>query len=229
MAITVKMNAIAIGGTINTAFSGQISVPADGIISVDSRDAPSLLAAGATYIVARTAFYTSTAVMTATVGRLVASASLANGALAIANQPDVMRQGRWIIQAGTSAITAGTVATTYVANDGSTTTDNQSLITAASGITTAFTSKGVAVINTVVVSGLVGGASPTIQLDTTSAISVPIDPNTKDILFLKETLDSANSTIGTTSTVTAGSITPNTIPNSTHTYGYLYTMNSLDV
>jgi hypothetical protein len=56
--------------------------------------------------------------VSATAGRIVASVALANGALAIANQPDTARQVDARVDPGAAAITAGTLTVTYAANDG---------------------------------------------------------------------------------------------------------------
>jgi len=231
MTVMVKLSVLAAGlGSPILGNNGTYMVAADGTVSVDSRDVSALLAAGATYVAAKTGYYGQTqAVLVATVGKLVASTSLVNGALTIANQPDVMRQGAVITYAGTSAITGGSISVPYIANDGTLTTDVLSLVTAASGNATLFTSKGIAVLSTPTISGLVGGATPGIHLDTTATISVPVDSGVKDVTFVREQIDTGEEAVGTPSTVTLASIAPTTAPNGTHTYGFLYTANTPEV
>jgi len=75
-----------------------------------------------------------------------------------------------------------------------------------------------------VVTGLAGGASPKIQLDTTADLAVPIPPGTVDATIIKESTDSAdNSASATLGTLTtAGIWTPHTAPNGTHTFSIAY-------
>lgn len=224
----VKMNASAIGGTIQTNNSGVITVPADGIVTVNSLDAAQLLAAGATYIHATNRYQQlNAAPVVATAGRIVASTSLANGTLSIANQPDVPRQCGIYVDPGTTAITAGAVTATYIANDGSTTIDVVSAVTAASTPFTTNTSKGVVVMNSVVVTGVVGGTTPHTQVNDTNSFGLSVDPGFVDFKALRENTDGANGTIGTVAS-TAASITPNTTPNGTHTYSWNYSYNTAD-
>jgi len=222
MSRTVQLNASSIGGTIQTSFSGGILVPANGLITVDVRDAPQLLAAGASYVnqYSRRQVF-STAPIAATAGRIVASTTLSNGTLSIANQPDVPRVCGIRVDPGTSAITAGTLTAIYVANDGTTTTDAISLVTAASTVFTTNTSKGVVLASSFVVTGLTGGASPLVQVNNTQIPSVQVDPGFVNFSVVRADVDNASETIGTV-TSSAASILPNTAPNGTHTYGFYY-------
>lgn len=218
---TVRMNATAIGGQINLAYTGNVIVPSDGIITVDVRDAPNLLAAGASYINLVTKRSTFTSPAAATAGRLVASTALSNGTKAVANQPDVPRRGLLVIDPGTTAITAGNVAIPYVANDGSNQTDNVSCIMPGTTIVSTLTSKGILVLSPVIVTGLVGGASPKVQLNDTDALAMIVDPGFVDFALLRTDLDGVYNSGGTVAT-TAASVTPTSAPNGTKSYSMFY-------
>lgn len=226
----VKMNLTGLGSVVQGNF-GTYVPGVSGVVNVDSRDSAALLAAGAVYVNFEFSSYGPIVAATATIARLVASATLANGAVAVANQPDVPRQGRIVIFTGTTNITAGTVSIPYVGNDGSQTTDTFSLVGTASTNITFFTSKGIVSLQTGTIAALAGGASGGIQIDTTSAISVPVNPGTSlaNVSFLKEVIETGNETVGTVSTVTLATITPTTIPNSTHTYALFYTAQAPDI
>lgn len=213
----IQLNASNIGGTIMTANSGPIVVPANGVITVDSRDAASLLAAGAFYLNSRTNFYTTGAARAASAGRIVSSVALANGTLAIANQPDFPRQLNLRVDPGTTALTAGNVAITYIANDGGVQVDNLSVVAPATAAFSQNTSKGVVSLTSVIATAIAGGASPGVQVNDTNSLSVPVDPGFANFSVFKEFDDATSTTIGTVATL-AGSITPTTTPNSTHTF-----------
>jgi hypothetical protein len=220
MPSTVQMNAAGLGTVY--ADWGTYAVPTNGLITVDSRDVITLLRTGATYINAMTRSATiSPAPRAGSAGRIVASVALSNGTLSIANQPDVSRQVATRVDPGTTAITAGTLTNIYVANDGTTTTDAVSLAAAASTPVTVSSSKGVVKMTSAIVTGLVGGASPLIQVNDTNSLSVMVDPGFTNFSVLKESVDGADETIGTVATA-AASITPTTAPNATHTYGFVF-------
>jgi hypothetical protein len=147
--------------------------------------------------------------------------------MAIAAQPDVMRQAALVVTSASPGPTAGTVAITYIANDGTTQTDTLSLITVGATPTTQVLSKGVQHIASATIAGLVGGTAPVwLELGSTAVISVPVDPGAVDVVFTKETIDTGNEAIGTVSTATLASIAPTTVPNATHTYSFGYTFTS---
>lgn len=216
-------------GAFQGPFSGSVVANSDGTFSIDPRDQAFALGAG--YIPARreTVFYTpSFAPAIKTVGAVVASAALSNTTLTIASSgdiPDVMRKVQVRVDPGTSAITAGVCTVTYAANDGTAAqVDALSLVTAASTLLTVPLTKGACVVASAVVTGLVGGTTPKIQLDTTADLAVPIPPGTVDATIIKEITDSAdNSATATLGTLTtAGIWTPHTAPNGTHTFGIAY-------
>jgi hypothetical protein len=215
-----------LGGVIQTQFSGNVQAGSDNSITVDTRDAPALLAAGATYInnVVRRAVITPAPVL-ATAARIVASTALANGTLSIANQPDVPRQLALRVVSGTSPITAGTATLTYVGNDGQSTVDAVSLVAVGTTTTTTNTSKAASLVNSVVVAGLVGGASPLVQVNDTNSLGLPVDPGFVDFAVFQEAVDNANVGIGTVA-ASAGSIISSTAPNGTHVYSYGYSYSS---
>jgi hypothetical protein len=222
---TVQLNALAIGGLIQTARSGNIQVPADGLITVDTRDAASLLAAGASYIRASTRQQNINLPIAGAVGQYVASVAFANGTATIANQPDVPRLASVRIDAGTSAITAGNVAVSYIAIDGTTQVDNLSAITAASSVASQNVTKGITKINSVVTTGLVGGASPKLQMDSLNQLGVLADPGYVDFSVLDLKVDGVDSGVASIATA-AACFTPSTAPNGTHNYSVISAFNS---
>lgn len=224
MSTSVRMYAgNTVGGIINGNW-GTYSVGSDGTFLADTRDVAALLALGAVYVNVRTVYYGQTpATLTATIGKLVASGALSAGALAVANQPDVIRQGAVVWSPGTVAITAGSVSFPYVANDGSNQVDVMSLVSNASVTNTYFLTKGVVVLSTPTVSSITGGGGGFIEVNTTGTLAVPVDGNVKTVTFLSEYTDGGKQTLGTPSTLTVGAIAPTIVPNGTHTYGWLYT------
>lgn len=224
---TITLDASAVGGVIN-APSGNIAVPSSGRITVPLTDAAALLAAGCKYVNSPSRFQAlSAAPRAGSAGRIVASTSFANGTASIANQPDVPRVLALKIDPGTSAITAGNVAITYTANDGTTTTDNVDPRTAASTILTVNTSKGVVLLTSVINTAIAGGATPGYQIDDTNSLSLQVDPGFAGFTVKRANADGANETIGTVNS-SAASITPNTTPNATHTYSFYYNYTAPD-
>ena len=210
-----------VGGIVRGNY-GTYQQASDGTYTVDTRDVPALLAIGMTYVQQLTTSYTlPLAPGAATVGYIVASVTMTNATLTIAHQPDVARPVQVVIGAGTSAITAGSVAVTYRGNDGLVGTDTFTLATAASGTSTYTTSRGVVTVSSAVVSGLVGGASPYIELNTTSALSLPVAPGAIDLVLLREYDAGATVALGTLG-VSLASVTPTTAPNGTVTYSFTY-------
>jgi hypothetical protein len=222
---TVQLNAAAIGGLIQTGFSGNVQVPADGLITVDTRDAANLLAAGCSYVRATTRQQTITTPAAGAVGQLVASTAFSNGTKTIANQPDVARLASVRIDPGTSAITAGNVAVSYIALDGTTTVDNLSAVTAASTVLSQNISKGIVKLNSLVVTAVAGGASPGIQMDTLNQLGVMADPGYVDFSVLDLKVDGVDSGVASVATA-AACFTPSTAPNGTHTYNVIANFNS---
>ena len=136
-----------------------------------------------------------------------------------------MRQLSVRIDPGTAPITAGNVALTYVANDGTTQVDNLSAIAAATLAFSQLSSKGVVSFTSAIITGIAGGASPGVQINDTNSLSVPVDPGFVGFSAFKEYDDTTATAVGTVATL-AASITPQTTPNATHTFtfGTAYTM-----
>lgn len=152
------------------------------------------------------------------------SAALSNGTLAIAAQPSVMRPLQAVVLPGTLAITAGLLTLTYTANDGSTQVDALPLATAASTNATLVSSKGCAKLTSQVVTGLTGGATPTIRIGTNANLALPYPQILSKPTLMLETLDATtNATLGTT-VGNFGVWTPFTAPNGTHTYSVVYSV-----
>jgi hypothetical protein len=222
---TVKMNVAGLGSPIFLNYTNggaAVSPAADGTLVVDSRDVPALLQAGASYVNATSRWQTiSPAPRAGSAGQIVASTALANGSLTIAHQPDVPRQLAVKVAPGATLISAGNAALLYTANDGTAQTDNFSLIMASTTISTFTTSKGVLHLTSAIVTGLVGGTTPGVQIDDTNSLSLMVDAGFVDFAVLKENVDGADETIGTVASA-AASIIPSTAPNGTHTFGFGY-------
>jgi hypothetical protein len=219
MSVQVRLAAGVIGGTIETQYSGTVSVGSDGTITVDSRDVATLLAAGAQYVSNSTILQSFRAPRGATAGRIVASATLSSGSMTIANQPDSPRQCAMVIYTGTSPITAGNYALNYTANDGTSQTDSGSLVATSGLNVTTTTSKGVLHLSSAVISNLAGGGAGGMQINDTNSLSMVVQPGFVDFTVLKENVDGADETIGTVAS-TAASVTPTTAPNATHNFDF---------
>lgn len=221
----IRMNAAAIGGTLQLPFSGIVQVPSDGMVTVDSRDATTLLRQGASYVTAASRWSTYVGPIAGAAGQLVASTSFANGTLSIANQPDFPRQASVRIWPGTVAITAGQVVVNYIGNDGNTINDTVSAVTGATTAVSINLSKGIVHLNSAIITAVAGGASPGVQIDTLNQLAAMCDSGFVDFSMTKLTVDSAN--IGFVTTLaSAGVFQPSTVPNGTHTYGFAYKFNA---
>ena len=221
---TVKLSSAgsSLGGVIQGNY-GIYTIGSDGTVLVDARDAPPLLAQGLNYVNVFNSTYTlPKAPAAASAGAVVSSVALSNGTLSIAASPDVMRPVIVEVFNGTGPITAGTLAVTYVANDGTTQNDNISLVCGASTSATTALSKGVLTVSSATVSGLVGGTSPGIRLSTIAAVSLPVGPNAVDFAVTREYDAGATVAVGTVYAASLASITPTTAPNGTVTYSFVY-------
>lgn len=209
------------GGVIQGNW-GTYQQGTDGSYTVDTRDIPPLLANGFAYVKQASRSYTlPLAPGAAAIANIVASGALSNGTVAVTAQPDTMRPVNVEVGTGTTAITAGTVAVTYVGNDGATGTDTLSLVCALSTAVTQALSRGVVTISSITVAGVVGGTSPWLRFSTTAAVSVPVDPGTIDFSVTREYDSGATAAIGTLATA-LGSIAPTNAPNATRTYSFVY-------
>jgi len=218
---TVQLAANGFGGVVQGNW-GTYTIAADGIFTVDTRDAAALLTLGMTYVQGLSANYTTPlAPPAATIGGVVASGALSNGTVAVGTQPTVMRPVTVEIGTGTAAITAGTVTVTYVGNDGTVGTDVFTAVCAASSATTQTLTRGVDTISSITVAGIVGGTSPWFRMSTTAALSLPVAPNSVDFAVQREYDAGATIAVGALAS-TLGSIIPTTAPNGTVTYSFLY-------
>lgn len=217
----VKLNVSALGGVIQTENSGTLQTAADGTITVNASDVPSLLRAGAIYVNTTVKSQRISAPIVGAVGQIVASAALSNGTKTIAAQPDVGRQLAIKVSPGATSLTAGTLAVSYLGNDGIATVDTVNLVITSGTILTTPTSKGALTVTSVIATGVTGGTSPVFQVDTTNALALAVDPGYSGLTVVKEADDNTNVTIGTVAS-SAACVTPSTTPNGTHNYDFTY-------
>jgi hypothetical protein len=211
-----------VGGIVQGNFGTYQPSVVDGSYVVDTRDAPSLLAMGMGYVKQINEAYTlPLAPAAATVGAIVASGALSNGTLAVTANPDCPRPVDVEVGTGTTAITAGTVAVTYVGNDGASATETLSAVCALSTSVTQTLSRGVTSISAINVAGVVGGTSPWIRLSTKAQVSLPVAQNATGFSVSREYDAGATVAVGTLGT-SMGSIIPTTAPNGTRTYSFVY-------
>lgn len=220
---TVQLAGNGFGGVIQGNF-GNYQAATDGSFTVDTRDAPALLAQGMAYVKQTSRAYAlPLAPAAAAVAGLLASAALSNGTVSITTQPDTMRPLNFEFGTGTSAITGGTASITYTGNDGVVGTDVIPLTLAASSASTVALSRGVVSIaaNGIVIAGLTGGVAAWRRVSTTAGLAVPVDPNSTDFVVTREY--DAGATIAIGALLPAlGCITPTTAPNATVTYSFNY-------
>lgn len=224
---TQLMYAGAVGGTIQLPDTGTVVVPTGGFVTIQNSDVLVALRMGMQLVTTQTewAFYGNGAANTgpraASAGRIVSSTSVANGTLSIANQPDYPRQGDMVLFVGTTNITAGNLALTYTANDGTTQVDNMSLVGTASTNVTTRTSKAIVHLTSAIVTALAGGAAGGIQLNDTNSLGMMVGTNFTNFQVMKENLNSADETVGTVAT-TAASITPSGVVATSNMFGFAY-------
>lgn len=210
------------GGTIRGEY-GTYQANAEGLWTVNTLDAPALLAAGFSYVNPQSQSYaTPIAPAAAAAGHIIASGALSNGAIAITNQPDVARQVEIAVGAGAAAITAGTLTVVYNGNDGQSDTDTFSLVLAASATATFTLSRGAVSITSVTVADLVGGSSPFIRGDSTTMLALPIAAGAVGLDVVQEYDGSTKETPGALSAAVLGGITPTSAPNATLEYSFVY-------
>jgi hypothetical protein len=212
-------------GAFSGPFSGSVTAAAiDNTFTIDVRDLAGAMGQGYVPVYRDSRWHTATPTPAApNVAAIVASVALANGALTIAANPDAMRQVFMRVDPGTTGITAGVCTVTYNANDGTAgQVDILQLATPLSTILSTNLTKGALTVASAVVSGLVGGTTPKIQLGTNANLAVPLPPGSVDVTILKEITDGTDNsaTLGTMNN--AGIWTPHTVPNATHTFGVNY-------
>jgi hypothetical protein len=226
-AVVIAIGGVAPLGAFQGPNSGTVTASAtDNTFTIDTRDLVDAMKQGYVPVYRDSRSYQTSPILAAaaSVGGVVNSVALANGALSLVSAvPDTMRQVFMRVDPGTTAITAGVCTVTYAANDGTAAqVDVLSLATPLSTILSANLSKGVLTIASAVVSGLVGGTSPKIQLGTTAALAVPVPPGAVDVTILKEITDVADTSANLGTITNAGIWTPHTVPNATHTFGVNY-------
>jgi hypothetical protein len=240
-ASTVKLFApVGVGGLIQ-APNGTYVVASDGTVVVNAADVQYLMSLGFEFAVTDHRIYNTPGAPAAQSAIVtVSSTSLTVGTLTIAAQPDVARQLQAIIYPGTSAITAGVLAFTYVANDGTTQVDSFALTGMASQAAgaagaTLSTTKGVEQLTSAVITGLTGGTTPGVAVGTNNYLAVPVPPRFVDVAFTsgKKVTPTAG-TLGlavpsfntlSTSLITSGALySPQTAPDGTHALSIGYTV-----
>lgn len=222
---TTRLAGNSVGGVVQGNY-GTYQAGSDGVFTVDTRDVPAMLLIGMSYLRNAGGVYTlPKAPVAASAGHIAASAAMSNGAIAIANQPDVARAVNVILGNGSPAITAGNVAVTYKAQDGGTYTDNfaPANLVGLNGSTTVPLSRGVLSMSTIVISAMAGGGSPWIRLDDTNLLGLPSDPGGQDFAIEAEyDTGTVQASPGTPSTSAIGTTSVVTTPNGTVTFSFLY-------
>lgn len=213
------------GTTQLVGLSGTIYTPdANGVIQVQQGDVVGMLSAGCLSTDTFNRSHAFTAPLAATAGKFVASRALSNGAtVAFANQPDVPRQGNVVIWPGTLALTAGQVAVSYWGNDGQQHTDTIQTVAAASTLVTFPLSFGAVRFLSASVSGIVGGVSPAMQIDSTGALALNMSPGGNPIIIYNEIDTATVQSPPATANTTNGVVTPQTALNGTVNYSFGYT------
>lgn len=222
---TTRLNVSGLGGPLFLAYTNNgnaVQPAADGTLVVDSRDVPSLLTVGASYINQVNRQATVSAPLAATAGRIVSSTTLANGTLSIANQPDVPRRVAAVLAHGSTAVTGGALTLSYLANDGTNQADAFALsaISASTGITYT-SSKGVLSLTSAIVTGLAGAANAGVQINDTNSLSLIVDAGYQDFGVSFETAAGTPETVGVVAS-SAASVTPSTTPNGSLVFGFVY-------
>jgi len=221
---TIKMGG-GPGGTVQGNW-GVYQPGTDGFYTVDTRDVPQLLEAGLVFLSNPGASYTTPITPRAgTSGRIIASATMSNGALSIANQPDIGRQLNVVLgNPTTPGISAGSVTLGYLASDGQVHSDVYSLPAVPTpGTITLSTSRPVVKLNTAFVSALAGGASPNVRVDDANLFGLPSDANAQDFVVNQEFDGGTNQTSpGTASTSCIGAASVVNTPTGSSTLSFLY-------
>jgi hypothetical protein len=221
--MTTTMKVIA-GTTQVVGRSGTLYEPdVYGRINVQPGDVGPLIDAGAAFpAFVNNRSYNAGAAAAASATLVTNGAALANGAIAIAAQPDVPRPLIFAFIPGAAAITAGLIAIVYWGNDGQEHTENVSLITP-SGVTKSYTTLfGAALLVSQTVSGLVGGSTPTINVGTTASLALPMSPNGAPVNVYLEETNAASNTVSPYNPAN-GVITPATAPDAGDTFAWNYT------
>lgn len=154
-----------------------------------------------------------------------AAATPANGAITIAAQPDYMRklQVRIVLGTpGTTNITAGTLTLVGINNAGQTITEVISLVTAVT--VTIVTTNCFAHLTSGTVAGYTAsgsGTGNTLGIGVGAALGLSVPSTFSGLQVFKANVDNADEAVGTVDTA-AGTITPTTAANGTHSYTFNY-------
>jgi hypothetical protein len=225
-------------GTVQMPDGSSATVAADGTIAVSPIFRDALEAAGWVLMRSHTRYWSSagTTIAASSAANTIASVTMTNGGLTVNAQPVPMRPVDIVIGGNTAAMT-GNLAVIYVANDGSTQTDNLSLSTAAgsAGVAgaTLHLTKCVATFTSATITGLNATiGSPFLYAGTTAAIGVPVELGTSltSLTAIKEmdqagfqtTSTDQGTNIGTFSSITLGAFTPHTAPATSVGYQLYY-------
>jgi len=222
---TIKMGG-GPGGTVQGNYGTYPPSATDGFYTVDVRDVPQLLAAGLVLLRNGTEAYTTPiSPRNASAGRIAASAALSNGAVTIANQPDVARQLNVILgNQGSPSLSGGSLSLTYTGSDAVQHTDVFSYaIVPQSGSITLNTSRPVAHIVTGTISGVTGGTTPFFRIDDANVFGLPADPGAQDFSVSVE-YDGGTlmTSVGTPSVSCIGATTVQNAPTGTSAYSWIY-------
>lgn len=153
---------------------------------------------------------------------IVAAAAMANGAAAIAAQPDFPRKLQVDIIDANSSVTAGNVVLVGTGASGQALTQTIAL---SGGSRTVTTDDAFAKLTSATTSGLVGATgADTLSIGPATALGLPAskDPVPGTFSVTKSNVTNADEAVGTVDTV-AGTIIPTSVPNGTRTYDFWYT------
>lgn len=210
------------GGSIDDAQAGMVAAASKA--DADSTDAATVANATATNVAeARSFCVRYEAPIAADLVTIKAAADVANGAITIAAQPDYPRKLQVRIVDANSSISAGNLTLVGVGPSGEVVGQ---VIPLAGGTRTVVTDQAYASIDpSSAVAGLVGAATgDTLGIGPSAALGLPGQktPGSTTFAVHKANVDNANEAVGTVD-ATAGTVTPTTAPNGTHTYQFWYT------
>jgi hypothetical protein len=162
---------------------------------------------------------TFTAPIAAELISVVNDVLLADGAQAIAAQPDYPRKLQVRITDGDSSISAGTVALVGVGAGGKALTQTIDL---AGGTRTVITDDAYATLTSATVAGLVGhGAGDNIGIGVGAALGLPVPTSASGFAVHKTVVDSADEAVAGVDAA-AYSVAPTTAANAAHAYQIFY-------
>lgn len=213
-----------VAGNVNEliGLSGTVYLAdANGCVQAVTGDVPGFLASGARIacaMVGKTEFIAPPA---AAANNIVAAVTIANSAgLTVAAQPAYAGRIKALMTLASGAITAGNLLLTGVTPQGVTLTETLSMVAAATKTLT--TTNAYGSVATVAIVGLAGTSTGSISLGSGFDLALPLPTGFAGLVEVKESTDSVNNaTLGTVDAA-SGCIVPNTAPNATHNYSFLY-------